>query len=38
MYDVYWLAWWMLLWELKYLEYIPESELNILQGEQWNEQ
>jgi hypothetical protein len=29
MYDVYWLAWWMLLWGSKYLEYIPESELNI---------
>ncbi len=38
MYDVYWLAWWLLLWGTKYLEYIPEEELNILQGEQWNEQ
>ncbi len=26
----------MLLWGSKYLENIPESELNILQGEQWN--
>ncbi len=38
MYDVYWLTWWLLLWGSKYLEYIPESELNILQSEQWNEQ
>ncbi len=29
MYDVYWLAWWLLLSGSKYLENILESELNI---------
>jgi hypothetical protein len=36
-YDVYWLAWWLLLWGSKYLEYIPESELwnQIKQSTEW---
>jgi hypothetical protein len=36
MYDVYWLACWILLWGSKYLEYIQKSELNILHDEQRN--